>query len=107
MNWAMFTKRTEEPKLLWLERQLTGRGIPHRRNGDSFHAPILEVPRERLEAAWRVLEPVDDVPDEDPRWQNELDEMCQCAEAYPLQLDSHPPRCGRCGEKLFTLVQGR
>lgn len=68
-RWTMFTKRTEDPKLSWLERQLDKAEIPHRRNGASFHAPILEVPFNKLEAAWRILEPVDDVPDDDPRWE--------------------------------------
>lgn len=63
--WEMFTKRTEDPKLAWLERVLTVAGIPHRRNGRSFHAPILEVPRERLDEAWKILSPVDDIPDDD------------------------------------------
>lgn len=70
-EWTMFTRRTEDPKLSWLERQLDKAEIPHRRNGESFHAPILEVPFNKLEAAWRILEPVDDVPDDDPRWEEE------------------------------------
>jgi len=67
-GWAVFTKRTEEPKLSWLERQLDRAGIPHRRRGQSFHAPILEVARDRLDDAWDILDPVDDVPDDDPRF---------------------------------------
>jgi hypothetical protein len=66
--WEQFTKRTNEPKLSWLEGQLTAHGIPHRRNGESFHAPILEVPPDHLPAAWAILTPVDDVPDDDPRF---------------------------------------
>jgi hypothetical protein len=67
-RWVMFTKRTNEPKLSWLERQLTAAGIPHRRNGQSFWAPILEVPCEYLAKADPILDPVDDIPDDDPRW---------------------------------------
>ena len=65
-SWAQFTKRTDDPKLSWLERQLDERGIPHRRNGWSFHAPILEVLEEHLNAAWELLTPVDDIEDDDP-----------------------------------------
>ena len=52
---------------------LTQRGIPHRRNGESFHAPTLQVPAERLAAAWDMLgedvfgdgQRLDDIPDDD------------------------------------------
>jgi hypothetical protein len=68
MKWERFTKRTEDPKLAWLERQLTEAGIQHRRNGASFHAPILEVQADKIDEAWAILTPVDDIPDDDPRW---------------------------------------
>lgn len=68
--WVKFTRRTEPPKLGWLEEQLDELGIPHRRNGRSFHAPIMEVPEEHLERAdaflqtkmpdGRVLDAIDD-----------------------------------------------
>lgn len=66
MKWVRFTKRTDDPKLAWLERRLRAAGIPSRRNGYSFHAPILEVPKDKLDAAWEILRPVDDVDDDDP-----------------------------------------
>lgn len=73
MTWVMFTKRTEDPKLAWIERQLDDLGIPHRRNGASFHAPILEVPEGREAEAWTVLDRrlgnrrrIDDVRDDHP-----------------------------------------
>ncbi len=66
--WALFTKRTDDPKLAWLERKLTEAGIKHRRNGSSFHAPILEVEESKLDDAWAILTPVDNIPDDDPRW---------------------------------------
>ena len=68
MDWVMFTKRTDGPKLVWLERVLARVGIPSRRNGHSFHAPILEVPKDKLDAAWEILTPVDDIPDDDERF---------------------------------------
>jgi hypothetical protein len=72
-DWVLFTKRTEEPKLRCLERRLTAAGIHHRRNGDSFHAPILEVPADRVDEAWHVLNAIgDDTPDDDPRFFEEL-----------------------------------
>jgi len=66
--WVRFTKRTNDPKLRWLERQLTVAGIRHRRNGYSFHAPILEVPEHQEDAAWAILRPVDEVDDDDERF---------------------------------------
>jgi hypothetical protein len=67
-TWVMFTKRTEDPKLAWLERQLAEAGIPSRRNGTSFHGPILEVHPADLDRAWEILTPVDDLEDDDPRF---------------------------------------
>lgn len=43
-DWAALTRRTNDPKLAWIEQRLTERGISFQRRGDSFHAPILEVP---------------------------------------------------------------
>lgn len=67
-SWITFTRRTDDPKLAWLERRLDAAGIEHRRNGESFHAPILEVPVEKYDAAWAILTPVDDIEDDDPRF---------------------------------------
>ena len=67
-DWSLFTKRTNEPKLSWLEKQLDAAEIEHRRNGESFHAPILEVRYGDLEKAWAILVSVDDVPDDDKRF---------------------------------------
>ena len=55
MNWETLCKRTEDPKLRYIEALLTSRGIPNRRNGDSWHAPILEVPTARFKDAWAIL----------------------------------------------------
>jgi len=73
-KWTQFTKRTEDPKLAWLECQLLLRGIPSRRPGYSFHAPILEVPEEYESAADDLLrerypgsrKSVDDIEDDHP-----------------------------------------
>jgi hypothetical protein len=70
-EWVMFTKRTNDPKLSWLERQLANAGIEHRRHGESFHAPILEVRPDQLDAAWNVLSSFDDVEDDDPMFYEE------------------------------------
>lgn len=71
--WVSFTRRTEDPKLAWLEMKLDQAGIPHRRNGRSFHAPILEVQECDIERAWLLLPArVDNAPDDDPRWEREL-----------------------------------
>tara|TARA_Y100000310_G_scaffold341050_1_gene438919 strand:- start:1231 stop:1569 length:339 start_codon:yes stop_codon:yes gene_type:complete len=64
MNWQTLTKRTNDPKLSYVERELNRRGIPHRRKGESFHAPILEVPDHFFELAWdKIICPIDNVPD--------------------------------------------
>ena len=71
-SWVTFTRRTEDPKLSHLEGLLDRLQIEHRRNGNSLHAPILQVPEERLEEAWDLLSmdydgiPYDDIEDDDP-----------------------------------------
>ena len=50
-KWVQYTKRTDDPKLAAIERLLDARGIPHRRRGESWHAPILQVPEQHLDAA--------------------------------------------------------
>jgi hypothetical protein len=72
-DWVRFTKRTDDPKLRWLEITLSRAGIQNRRNGFSFHAPILEILARDWEAAWAILTPIDDVPDDDPRWLEPFD----------------------------------
>ncbi len=66
--WEMVCKRTEDPKLAWIERQLAAQGIPCRRNGHSWHAPILEVPEAYLDRFWAWFQPYDDIDDDDPRF---------------------------------------
>jgi hypothetical protein len=74
MTWTMLCKRTNDPKLAWIQQQLQARGIPSRRQGDSWHAPILQVPDEHVDAAWAFLGErwkrtryiVDDIRDEHP-----------------------------------------
>lgn len=77
-EWVCLCKRTDDPKLAWIERTLAQRGIPSRRNGFSFHAPILEVPVTHEEEAWNLmLSPargslrVDDLDDDDPMFTEE------------------------------------
>jgi len=60
-----FTRRTEDPKLGWLEHQLTAAEIPHVRYGESWHAPILMVAKDRVHDALAILNPVDGCPDDD------------------------------------------
>lgn len=67
-EWTNFTRRTGGNKLRWLEQELRAAGIESQRNGSSWHAPILQVKRKDKAAAWEILTPVDDVPDDDPRY---------------------------------------
>jgi len=67
-KWETFARRTDGKKLGWLKRELNKRGVMWRQNGDSFHAPIIEVAKEHLPMAWAVLTPVDDIDDDDPRF---------------------------------------
>ncbi|RLC88689.1 MAG: hypothetical protein DRJ03_02090 [Chloroflexi bacterium] len=106
-EWAPFTTCTNEPKLLWLEQQLKGRGIKYRRNGESSYAPILEVSRHLLDDAWAFFAQVDDIADDDTRWEREMQVMCSCVSPPPMYLESYPPKCGRCNKPVFLLVSGK
>jgi hypothetical protein len=93
-EWVQFTKRTDEPKLNYLEHRLDEAGIPHRRNGRSWHAPIMEIQSEFNGKAWKIMSErwrlrgdevgahprgrttLDDIPDDDERfivWKHEED----------------------------------
>ena len=65
-KWVQFTKRTNDPKLGWLEAKLKEKGIESRRHGESWHAPILQVRLKDLEAAWAILDPFDNIRDDAP-----------------------------------------
>jgi len=67
--WEVLTRRTDVPKLTWLMRSLSRLAVPHRLNGSSFHAPILET--RDAERANRVLTPVDNLPDDDAAFTSE------------------------------------
>jgi hypothetical protein len=74
-EWVRFTKRTDDPKLAHIEGMLDELGIEHRRNGESWHAPILEVRERDFERAYDILRmpdpdygTFDDVPDDDSRF---------------------------------------
>jgi len=64
-RWVVLCKRTEDPKLGWLEKTLDGHGIPNRRNGFSFHGPVLEVREDFEGKAQRILALVDHMEDDD------------------------------------------
>jgi len=64
-KWVTFTRRTNDPKLKYLEQRLAANGIESRRKGESWHAPILQIKQKDLDAAWEILTPIDNVPDDD------------------------------------------
>ena len=68
--WVTLCRRTNDPKLAWLEARFNDNvsPIPHRRKGESWHAPILQVPEDYFDEAQAILGPIDDIPDDDPRW---------------------------------------
>jgi len=74
INWKVFTRRTDYPKLTWLQLELDKAKIEWRIKGKSAHAPIMEIDEDREDDAWKILDPVDDVPDDDPRYQEYDDE---------------------------------
>lgn len=67
-EWLRFTKRTDDPKLSWLEWTCRNRNLRVVRHGASWHAPITYVHRDDYDKAWKILSPVDDVRDDHPRF---------------------------------------
>jgi hypothetical protein len=55
IDWITLTRKTKDPKLSFIEGQLTALEIPHRRHGSSWNGPVLQIPRERLVEAWDFL----------------------------------------------------
>jgi len=77
MEWTTLCRRTNDPKLTAIEVLLDEIGVAHHRNGESWHAPILEVLESDGEKAWALLgkhdrrwgnKPLDDVRDDAPCW---------------------------------------
>lgn len=95
-EWVMLCKRTEDPKLAYIEHMLEGEGIDTRRNGESWHAPILEVRATQAERAWALIsmpfdgennnQSLDDMDDDDPVFANAI----QIRDA--ARADAAPPR---------------
>lgn len=85
-EWTLLCKRTEDPKLAHIEWLLEDAGIDTRRHGQSFHAPILEVRRAQLDAAWDLLGPIDEVADDDPAYSDAIERR------DAARADSAPPR---------------
>lgn len=83
IEYITLTRRTDDPKLKWIEGELKKAGIRNKRVGHSFHGPIMQVEKSKLNQAMAILDPVDDIPDDDPRFK-------EAPESKP---------CGYCGGK--------
>ena len=73
MTWEQLCRRTNDPKLSFIEARLDAMGIAHKREGESRDAPILRVDARRFEEAWALLSEdvagmgeLDEIPDDDP-----------------------------------------
>ncbi len=73
-EWVLLCKRTDDPKLAWIEKQLRARGIETVRKGRSFHADhCLYVPRGKEKEAWDFL--AQPAPARLRRWYKTIDEI--------------------------------
>ena len=64
-KYVAFTRRTEHPKLGFVLSKLDEADIKWRNAGYSFHAPIIEIDESRQDDAWKILDPIDDIEDDD------------------------------------------
>ncbi len=65
-EYKLFTKRTNEPKLSYVLNLCKKAGLRVRKQGKSWHAPCSWVHPDDVDAAWEILTPIDDIPDDDP-----------------------------------------
>ena len=54
-EWVTITNRTNDPKLAFFEHLLTEAKISHKRDGHSFHGPIIKVPHYQESIAADIL----------------------------------------------------
>jgi hypothetical protein len=67
-QWVTLCRRTVDPKLAWLENELHRAGIKTKRDGESFRASILKVQKKDEDKAWKILGPIDDMRDDNPKF---------------------------------------
>ena len=67
-EWEQFTKRTNNPKLSWVLSKCKSAGLRVLLDGKSFHAPISYVHRDDYKKAWDILGPIDNTPDDSPKF---------------------------------------
>lgn len=85
-SYVMLTKRTNFPKLGYIIHKLNEAGIDNQINGESRHAPILEVDENRYDEAWAILDErhgryrLDEVRDDHPKF-------ALYAETFPQMTD--------------------
>ncbi|KPJ96730.1 MAG: hypothetical protein AMS18_00280 [Gemmatimonas sp. SG8_17] len=66
-GWVVLTRRTNDPKLFWIEMLLRVKfGIETKRDGESFHAPIMKVRKEDHDIGWAIVVLFDEIEDDDP-----------------------------------------
>lgn len=70
-HYVLFTKRTNQPKLGYLLKKCRDAGLRVELRGESFHAPCSYVHKHDEPMAWAFLDPIDDMPDDDPMFSKE------------------------------------
>jgi len=67
-TWVNFTRRTDDPKLAWMQNELAKLGIESRRYGHTLHAPILQVRKKDWDRSMEFLYTIDNIPDDDEQF---------------------------------------
>ena len=70
-EYKLLTKRTNNPKLAWVLNACKSAGLRVFVEGRSFHAPVSYVYRDDYVKAWDILGPIDDEPDDAPRFRED------------------------------------
>jgi predicted mannosyl-3-phosphoglycerate phosphatase (HAD superfamily) len=96
-DWAVLCKRTDDPKLAWIEARLNAVGIETARRGSSWHADHILWVRQRDEAIANTVltEPspvnlrkiyptIDDIPDDHPLFSGTVNPSGQAGIGWAL-----------------------
>lgn len=65
-GWMTLCSRVNDPKLAYIEAELTTLKIEHRRHGQSWHGPVLQVKAKCLDQARLSVNSLDGKDDNNP-----------------------------------------
>lgn len=65
-GWMTLCSRVNDPKLAYIEKELQNQKIEHRRHGQSWHGPVLQVKAKCLDQARLSVNALNGMGDDNP-----------------------------------------